>query len=128
MVAAQDRRLLIVAGEPSGDAHAAQQAILEPCPRLALRAEGDEVVGERGELFEFLATVRDWFPAILILVAYRESGLLLLPDASHRLDYLFVRWDHALLRSRWVLGVLDYGSPWVQRATSPRRSRRNPSP
>ena len=80
-------------------------------PAGAAQRGGSEIAGKS----EFLATVRDWFPAILILVAYRESGLLLLPDASHRLDYLFVRWDHALLRSRWVLGVVDYGSPWVQR-------------
>jgi len=63
----------------------------------------------------FLATIRDWFPAVLILLAYRESGLFFFPDSTHRLDYLFVRWDHALLENRWVLGLLDSGAPWLQR-------------
>ena len=68
-----------------------------------------------GERSVFLVTIRDWFPAVLILLAYRESGLLFFPDSTHRLDYLFVRWDHTLLENRWVLGALDAGAPWLQR-------------
>ena len=68
-----------------------------------------------GDRSAFLATIRDWFPAVLILLAYRESGLLFFPDSTHRLDYLFVRWDHALLENRWVLGALDAGAPWLER-------------
>ena len=75
--------------------------------RLAARSVGERSV--------FLATIRDWFPAVLILLAYRESGLLFFPDSTHRLDYLFVRWDHALLENRWVLGALDAGAPWLER-------------
>jgi membrane-associated phospholipid phosphatase len=64
---------------------------------------------------KFLAAVRDWFPAVLILVAYRESGLFLTPDPTHRLDYLFIRWDRVLLESPLVLSVLTLLSPWLQR-------------
>ena len=82
------------------------------------RAEpGPETQGASGVASHsvFLATIRNWFPAVLILLAYRESGLLFFPDSTHRLDYLFVRWDHTLLENRWVLGVLDAGAPWLQR-------------
>ena len=63
----------------------------------------------------FLAVVRDWLPCILILVAYREAGLLFLPDPSHRLDHIFIRWDAMLLRNPWVTSALTMGSPWLQR-------------
>jgi membrane-associated phospholipid phosphatase len=63
----------------------------------------------------FLAVVRDWLPCILILVAYREAGMLFVPDPSHRLDYVFVRWDELILNNSWVTGALAVGSPWLQR-------------
>jgi len=63
----------------------------------------------------FLAVVRDWLPCILILVAYREAGLLFLPDPSHCLDHIFIRWDAMLLRNPWVTAALTVGSPWLQR-------------
>lgn len=69
----------------------------------------------RGGRSELLAVIRDWFPAIVILLAYRESGLLGFPDPSHRLDHLFVRWDHVLLDNAWVLAALSFGAPWLQR-------------
>jgi membrane-associated phospholipid phosphatase len=63
----------------------------------------------------FLAVVRDWLPCILILVAYREAGLLFVPDPSHRLDYVFIRGDEILLNNSWVTSALAMGSPWLQR-------------
>lgn len=62
----------------------------------------------------WLAAARDWLPALLILVAYRESGLLLKPDPSHRLDYLFVQWDRLLLKNAAVQAVFHAGAPWLQ--------------
>jgi membrane-associated phospholipid phosphatase len=62
-----------------------------------------------------LAVVRDWLPCILILVAYRESGLSFRPDPAHHLDHLFVRWDDALLKNPWVVDALTVLSPWLQR-------------
>jgi PAP2 superfamily protein len=61
-----------------------------------------------------LSLARDWFPAVLVLLAYRESGLFLQPDPSHYLDYVFVSWDRYLLHSRVVDGLLTLGSPWLQ--------------
>jgi membrane-associated phospholipid phosphatase len=57
---------------------------------------------------------RDWLPALLMLLAYRESGLFIKPDPAHRLDHLFVSWDQAMLRSRCVEGLLNSCAPWLQ--------------
>jgi membrane-associated phospholipid phosphatase len=66
--------------------------------------------GRRG----MLTTLRPWIPVFFILVAYRESGLLLTPDPSHRLDYVFIRFDDVILRNQGVLRTLDWGAPWIQ--------------
>jgi membrane-associated phospholipid phosphatase len=66
--------------------------------------------GRRG----MLTTLRPWIPVFFILVAYRESGLLLTPDPSHRLDYIFIRLDDVILRDQGVLRILDWGAPWIQ--------------
>jgi len=63
----------------------------------------------------WLATLRDWFPAVLILVAYRESGLFFAPDPTHRWDKLFAAWDALLLGSPWLTGLLAAASPWLPR-------------
>lgn len=64
---------------------------------------------------KLLATIRDWFPAVLILLVYRESGLFFVPDPTHHLDYLFVGWDRVLLNNAWLLGLLNFTAPWLQR-------------
>jgi membrane-associated phospholipid phosphatase len=64
---------------------------------------------------DWLMVIRDLLPAVLILVAYRESGLLLKPDPSHHLDYLFIQWDRLLLNNSAVQAVLYAGAPWLQR-------------
>jgi len=58
--------------------------------------------------------IRDWLPALLMLLAYRESGLFIQADPAHRLDHLFILWDQRLLRSRWVEGALYASAPWLQ--------------
>ena len=58
--------------------------------------------------------VRDWHPALLMLLAYRESGLFIKADPAHRLDHLFISWDQAILHSRWVEWALDACAPWLQ--------------
>ncbi len=63
----------------------------------------------------WLIAAADLFPAVLILVAYRESGLLLAPDPSHHLDLVFIRWDRILLQSQGVQVALQWGTPWLQR-------------
>jgi membrane-associated phospholipid phosphatase len=63
----------------------------------------------------WLAAAADLFPALLLLVAYRESGLLLTPDPTHHLDYVFIQWDRVLLRNQFVRAMLQAGAPWLQR-------------
>lgn len=63
----------------------------------------------------FLGALRDWLPCVLILVAYRESGLFLLPDPAHRLDHLFITWDRSLLGSAWFRSLVNLCSPWIER-------------
>jgi len=60
------------------------------------------------------ATVRDWFPCLAILLVYRVSGLFFVPDPTHRLDYLFQRWDAALLNHHWILKALSATAPALQ--------------
>jgi membrane-associated phospholipid phosphatase len=94
-------------GPPPEGTPGTSRVMREPAASVAER-DGNH----RSELF---ATIRDWFPALLILLAYRESGLLFFSGSTHRLDYLFERWDRALLGSRWVLGALAFCAPWLQR-------------
>jgi len=72
------------------------------------------VLRRNRERAPWLAAAADLFPALLILVAYRESGLLLTPDPAHHLDYVFIQWDQVLLRNRFVQAVLQAGAPWLQ--------------
>jgi membrane-associated phospholipid phosphatase len=58
--------------------------------------------------------LRDWLPALLMLLAYRESGLFIKADPAHRLDHLFISWDQRMLHSRWVEGLLNACAPWLQ--------------
>jgi len=62
----------------------------------------------------WLAAARDLLPAALILLAYRESGLLLRPDPTHRLDHIFILGDRVLLHNELVRAVLAAGAPWLQ--------------
>lgn len=62
----------------------------------------------------WLAVTRDLLPAVLILLAYRESGLLLRPDPAHHLDGIFIPWDRLLLESELVRAALKAGAPWLE--------------
>jgi len=62
---------------------------------------------------KLLSPARDWLPLLLILVAYRESGLFIRPDTTHHLDQVFVSWDRYLLGNRWVREVVSAGGVWL---------------
>ncbi|MGO8791740.1 MAG: phosphatase PAP2 family protein [Terriglobia bacterium] len=68
----------------------------------------------RAQHVRWLASARDLFPGVIILVAYRESGLLLRPDAAHHLDCLFIQWDRVLLQNEFIQAVLRTGAPGLQ--------------
>ena len=59
--------------------------------------------------------VRDWLPALLMLLAYRESGLFIQADPAHRLDHPFILWDQRTLHSRWVEEALCACAPCLKR-------------
>jgi membrane-associated phospholipid phosphatase len=72
------------------------------------------LVSQRAEERRWLRSLRPWLPFFFILVAYRESGLLLSPDPAHRLDFMFIRLDNAILKQPAVLWTLQRGAPWIQ--------------
>jgi len=47
---------------------------------------------------ELLSVVRDWFPLLLVLLAYREMGWFALPMHDHPLEMRWVEWDRLFLR------------------------------
>jgi membrane-associated phospholipid phosphatase len=61
-----------------------------------------------------LRAARDWLPAVLLLVAYRESGLFATPDPTHRFDQILIQWDRAILGHSWTEALLHAGAPWLQ--------------
>jgi len=66
------------------------------------------------ERSRIVSPIRDWLPALLMLLAYRESALFIKPDPAHRLDHLFIMWDRTMLHSRWVEWALHSCAPWLQ--------------
>jgi membrane-associated phospholipid phosphatase len=72
------------------------------------------MLGRNPQRAAWMLPARDLFPALALLVAYRESGLLLVPDAARRLDLVFIAWDRTLLHNQFVQAVLQAGSPWLQ--------------
>jgi membrane-associated phospholipid phosphatase len=77
---------------------------------LVLALSKDDLV-ERSRM---ALPIRDWLPALLMLLAYRESGLFIKADPAHRLDRLFTLLDRTMLHSRWVEGLLYSCAPWPQ--------------
>jgi membrane-associated phospholipid phosphatase len=57
---------------------------------------------------EFLGVVRDWFPLVLVLLAYRQMGWFALPMTEHPLENAWVVWDRVVLRGggRQVIELL----------------------
>lgn len=66
------------------------------------------------ERARWLGAAADLYPALLLLVAYRESGLLLAPDSTRHLDFVFNRWDQALLQNPFAQAILQAAAPWLQ--------------
>ncbi len=85
---------------------------------LNVMAAGVLILLSRGNRRDerLLSPLRDWLPCALIVLAYRESGLFIQPDVTHRLDQLFIVWDRALLASSWFRGLVSAGSPWLGRS------------
>ncbi len=60
-----------------------------------------------------LAVLRDWFPAPLALLAYREMGWFARPHASIDIERSWVRWDKLLLNDWGGKGAIEAAGPLV---------------
>lgn len=63
-----------------------------------------------------LPALRDWYPCLLIPMAYRASGVFFTPDPRHRLDRVFLAWDNALLGNSVAAHWLAASSSWLDPA------------
>jgi membrane-associated phospholipid phosphatase len=61
-----------------------------------------------------VSLLRDALPNVLILLAYRESGLFIKPDPTHHLDRVFVTWDIWLLQGHGWLPSCLLRSPGLE--------------
>ena len=86
-------------------------AILNVMVACLLVALSEDALAARSRI---ASPIRDWLPALLMLLAYRESGLFIKVDPAHRLDHLFILWDQRILHSPWVEGPLYVCAPWLQ--------------
>lgn len=63
--------------------------------------------------FHTLDYVRDWYPAPLILLAYREMGWMALPQTNTRFEDYWIVWDRWLLDSAGLRGAIEsWGLFW----------------
>ena len=56
------------------------------------------IYADRPRRSELLSVIRDWFPLLLVLLAYREMGWFALPMHEHPLEMRWVEWDRLVLR------------------------------
>jgi membrane-associated phospholipid phosphatase len=54
-----------------------------------------------------LGIVRDWAPAALILLAYKEMGWLAVPQTSFAFENYWVEWDRYLLRDLHLKSIIE---------------------
>lgn len=59
----------------------------------------------------FTATVRDWLPLLLTLLAYQEMGWFAMPHTTHTLEDSWVVWDRAMLP--WARPIIESLGPIV---------------
>ena len=65
---------------------------------LILAAYALLIYADRLRRSELLSVLRDWFPLLLVLLAYREMGWFALPMREHPLEMRWVEWDRLVLR------------------------------
>ncbi len=61
----------------------------------------------------FLGVVRDWYPAPLMVLAYRELGWFALPHASTALEEAWVVWDRWWLYDLGFKALIEAAGPLV---------------
>ena len=63
----------------------------------------------RGNLF--FGVLRDWYPAPLVLLAYREMGWLAPAHHTHELEQAWIVWDRKLLNDWGLRALIEFFSP-----------------
>ncbi len=58
-----------------------------------------------------LGVLRDWYPTVLFLLAYREMGWLAPSSHSYELERLWVRWDKFFLNDLGVKALIESAGP-----------------
>jgi membrane-associated phospholipid phosphatase len=61
------------------------------------------------------SAIRDWLPCFLIILAYREAAVYSVPRSLHPLNWIFERWDVALLGNPWFASLRAVASPLLDR-------------
>ncbi len=61
----------------------------------------------------YVDVARDWLPALLILLGYRESGHLTFPRQDQSFEKAFLRWDDYLFRTPIVRFVGEHFPTWL---------------
>lgn len=62
---------------------------------------------------QFVSVVRDWLPALLILLGYYESGCLTFPRSDQFFEKAFLRWDEYVFRIRPFCAVNGKLPGWL---------------
>ena len=63
----------------------------------------------RGNIF--FSVLRDWYPAPLMLLAYREMGWLAPAHHTHKFEQAWIVWDRKLLNDWGLHGLIEFFSP-----------------
>jgi membrane-associated phospholipid phosphatase len=61
----------------------------------------------------FLGIVRDWYPTVLLMLAYREMGWLALSTHSFELERTWVLWDKLFLNDLGVKALIESAGPVI---------------
>ncbi len=59
----------------------------------------------------FLGAVRDWYPLVLLLLAYREMGWLAPREHAYQLERVWIVWDRFLLHDLGLKRAIELAGP-----------------
>jgi membrane-associated phospholipid phosphatase len=78
-----------------------------------LAAYGLLIYADARSGLDVVRVVRDWFPPLVVLMAYREMGWFAPLQHTYALERLWVVWDRVVLRNWGVHGAIELLGPLV---------------
>ena len=78
-----------------------------------LAAYGLLIYADARSGLDVVHVVRDWFPPLVVLMAYREMGWFAPLQHTYALERLWVVWDRVVLRNWGVHGAIELLGPLV---------------